>query len=92
VIRSPPKRFITELLFFDWLENIFLLRNSELRTKFTYDGPNLLVVDGHSTHVTARVIALWAARKVRLMRLVPHSSHLAQSLDVWVQVIQDYVQ
>jgi hypothetical protein len=81
LIRSVPKTFITELLVIDWLESILLPRISELRTKFTYDYPSLLVLEGHSIYVTARVIALCAARKITLIKLVSHSSHLAQPLD-----------
>jgi hypothetical protein len=61
VIRSTPKPFITEFLCIDWLENSSLPRIWELRIKFTYDGPSLLVLDGHLTRVTPRVIALCAA-------------------------------
>jgi hypothetical protein len=92
VIRLAPKAFIAELLFIDSLENMFLPPILELRTKFTEDGPSLLTLDGHSTHVTARVIAICAARKIILIRLDPHSSHLAQLRDLCVRVIQDYVQ
>jgi hypothetical protein len=81
-IQSALKTFIREFLFFDWFENIVLPHISELRTKFTYDGPSLLVLDGHSSHVTARVIALCAAQKVILIRLVSHLSHLSQRLDL----------
>jgi hypothetical protein len=52
VIQSVPKAFIMEVLFMDRFENISLPRISELQTKFTYDGPGLLVLDGHSTYVT----------------------------------------
>jgi hypothetical protein len=84
VIRSAPKTFTRELLVIDELENIFLPHTSELRTKSTYDCPSLLVLDGHSTEVTVRVIALCAARKIILIKLLPHSSHLVQSLDLCV--------
>jgi hypothetical protein len=83
-IRSTPGTLITEVLFIDWLETIFVPRIAELRQKFAYDGPSILIVDGHSTHVTARVIALCGARKIILIRLVLHSSHLAQPFDLCV--------
>jgi hypothetical protein len=60
------------------------LRISELRRKFDYDEPSILIVEGHSTHVTPRVIALFGARNVIMIRLVAHSSHLAQPLDLCV--------
>jgi hypothetical protein len=55
-IRSASNTFLTELLLIDSLEDVFLSRISELRTKFAYDGRSFLVLDGHLTHVTARVI------------------------------------
>jgi hypothetical protein len=59
-IRSAPQTFIAEVLFIDWLDTIFLPGISELRRKFDYDGPSILIIDGHSTHATPRVIALWS--------------------------------
>jgi hypothetical protein len=69
-IRSAPRAFITEVLFIGWLDTIFLPRISDLRRKFNYDGPNILIVDGHSTHVTPRVIALCGTRNVIMTRLI----------------------
>jgi transposase len=56
-IRTAPRTFITEELFIDWLENVFLPKIQSLRPRFSYDGPAVLLVDGHSTHVTPRVVA-----------------------------------
>jgi hypothetical protein len=83
-IRSAPRTFITEVLFIDWFDTIFLPRISELRRKFDYDGPGILIVDGHSAHVTPRVIALCGALNGIIIRLAAHSSHLAQPLDLCV--------
>jgi hypothetical protein len=63
LIRSAPKTFITELLFINWLENVFLPRISKLRTKFTHGDPSLLVLDGYSTQATVRVITLCPVHK-----------------------------
>jgi hypothetical protein len=83
-IRSAPRMFIIKVLFIDWLDTIFLPRISELRWKFHYDGPSILIIDGYSTHVTLRVIALCGAWNVIMIRLVAHSSHLEQPLDLGV--------
>jgi hypothetical protein len=83
-IWSAPRTFITEVLFIEWLDTIFLPRISELRRKFDCDGPSILIVDGHSTHVTLRVIALCGAQNVIMIRFIAHSSHLAQPLDLYV--------
>jgi hypothetical protein len=83
-IQSAPRTFITEVLFIDWLDTIFLPRISEVRRKFDYDGPSILFVDTHSTHVTPHVIVLCGARNVIIIGLVAYSSHLAQPLDLCV--------
>jgi hypothetical protein len=83
-IRSTLWTFFTEVLFIDWLDTIFLPLISEFRRKFDYDGPNILIVDGHSTHVTPRVIALCGARNVIMIRVAAHPSHLAQPRDFCV--------
>jgi hypothetical protein len=76
--------FITEALFIEWLDTIFLPCISELRRKFDFDEPSILIADGHSTRVTRRVIALCGARNVIMIRVVAHSSHLAQPLNLCV--------
>jgi hypothetical protein len=69
-IRSAPRTFITEVLFIDWLDTIFMPRISEFRRKFDSDGLNILIVDGHSTHGTPHVITLCGARNVMMIRLM----------------------
>jgi hypothetical protein len=39
IIRTSPKPFITETLFIDWIEMMFLVRSDYLRQKFAYEGP-----------------------------------------------------
>jgi hypothetical protein len=51
-IRTSLKTFITETLLLDWIEMVFLVRINYLRQKFAYEGSAILLVDGHSTHVT----------------------------------------
>jgi hypothetical protein len=83
-IRTSPKTFITETLLINWIEIVFLVRINGLRQKFAYEGPVILRVDGHSTHVTPRGIAFCGANRIILVRLVPHSSHISQPLDLCV--------
>jgi hypothetical protein len=83
-IQPAPRTFITEVLFVDWLDTLSLPRISELRRKFYDDGPSILVVEGHSKHVTPRVIPLCGARNIIMIRPVAHSSHLAQPLDMCI--------
>ena len=44
----------------------------------------LLIMDGHSSHITANVIAFCMQRAIDLMILPPHCSHILQPLDVGV--------
>jgi hypothetical protein len=64
--------------FIDWLETIFCRAFLSSGGNSTYDGPSILVADGHSTDVAPHMIALYGARNVILIRLVAHSSHLAE--------------
>jgi hypothetical protein len=41
-----------------------------------------LIIDGHSSHVTARFIAYCITSKIDLFLLLPHSSHKTQPLDL----------
>jgi hypothetical protein len=81
--RTFIAEFIAEVLFIDLLEIIFG-PISEFRRKFDCDDPSILIVDEHSTFMMLHVIALDGARNVTLIRLVAHSSHLAQPLDLCV--------
>jgi hypothetical protein len=76
--------FITETLFIDWIEMVFLVRINHLRQKFACEGRAIFLVDGHSTNVTTRVIAFCGANRIIIIRLVPHSSHISQPLDFCV--------
>jgi hypothetical protein len=77
-IKTSRKTLITETLFINWIEIAFLVRINDLRQKFAYEGPVILFVDGHSTHVTTRLIAFCGANRIILVWLVPHGSHISQ--------------
>jgi hypothetical protein len=83
-IRTSPKMFITETLFIDWIKMVFLMRINYFRQKFAYEGPVILLVEGHSTRVIPRVITFCATKCIILVRLVPHSYHISQSLNLCV--------
>jgi hypothetical protein len=70
------------MLFIDWLQNVFLPRVSHLRERINCQGKVVLILDGHATHVTPRVVADAGSQGVLLIRLVSHSSHVAQPLDL----------
>jgi len=43
---------------------------------------HLLIIDGYSSHVTARFIAYYITSKIDLFLLLPHSLHKTQPLDL----------
>jgi hypothetical protein len=84
VIRTSAKTFMTEVLFVDWLQNLFLRRNEELRSKWNSQDPIVLRIDGHSTHIAPRVVAYARLQKILIIRLVPQSSEISRPLDLTV--------
>jgi hypothetical protein len=84
MIRTAPKSFMTELLFIDWLKTVFIPWNDNLRQKQQYAGPIILLLDGHASHITARVLAYAGSQRILIIRLVAHSSHISQLLDLCV--------
>jgi hypothetical protein len=83
-VRTAQRTFITEVLFIDWLQNVFIPKVNHLRERAKYDGKVVLILDGHASHVTPRVIAFAGSQKLSLIRLVPHSSDITQPVDLCV--------
>jgi hypothetical protein len=67
-----------EQLFVQWLEALFV---PEIRK---YGGRHVLLVDGHSSHVSLRAIEVCKNNNIMLMLLPSHSSHMLQPLDIGV--------
>jgi len=65
---------------FEWLRKVF---EPESR-KVAGDLPRLLIMDGHSSHITGNLIALCIENNIDILILPPHCSHLLQPLDVGV--------
>jgi len=65
---------------YEWLTRVFepLTRPQDPTTR------RLLIMDGHSSHVTANVIAFCIKNAIDLLILPPHTSHILQPLDVGV--------
>lgn len=65
---------------YEWLTTVFepLTRPEDPSLR------RLLIADGHSSHVTARVIAFCMEHAIDLLILPPHCSHELQPLDVGV--------
>jgi len=66
--------YINEHLFIDWLKNHFTPRKSE--------GPCLLILDGHASHINSPDMLQMAAEKnIHILCLPSHTTHYLQPLD-----------
>lgn len=65
---------------YEWLTTVFepSTRPEDPTTR------RLLIMDGHSSHITANVIAFCMQKAIDLLILPPHCSHILQPLDVGV--------
>jgi len=65
---------------FEWLKEVF-----EPKTRPAIRSQRrLLIMDGHSSHITARVIQFCVDKAIDLLIMPPHCSHILQPLDVSV--------
>ena len=74
---TSKKGWTSDLIGFEWLKahfQPFVSKSTNLQ--------HLLIIDGHSSHVTARFIAYCITSKIDLFLLPPHSSHKTQPLDL----------
>ena len=93
VYTSSPSGWMENDQFLQWLEVLFI---PEVKK---YPGQHILLLDGHSTHVTLKVIEICQKNNVSLLCLPAHSSHILQPLDVgvychvkkvWRTILQEY--
>jgi hypothetical protein len=71
------KGWTSDLIRFEWLKahfQPFVSKSTNLR--------HLLIIDGHSSHVTAWFIIFCITSKIDLFLLLPHFSHKMQPLDL----------
>ncbi len=61
-----------------WLENSFIPSTSHLNR------PLLLIIDGHTSHVSLKIINLLRSNQIICLMLPSHSTHALQPLDVVV--------
>ncbi|RAL60151.1 hypothetical protein DID88_000776 [Monilinia fructigena] len=64
----------------EWLKRVFEPESK----KVSGDRPRLLIMDGHSSHITGSFIAFCIEKDIDLLILPPHCSHLLQPLDIEV--------
>ena len=68
--------WMKKLQFVKWLERLFIPAVKAI------GGEHILVLDGHSTHVSLKVIEICKENKVLVVCLPAHSSHILQPLNV----------
>ena len=72
-----PNGWMTTTAYINWFRNIFIPSLPEER-------PLLLVLDGHSSHISFEDRELAIENGVHMLKLPPHLTHLLQPLDVGV--------
>jgi hypothetical protein len=76
------KAWMTAFLFSAWIDHfIQALRN---HSSVSVSSPHLLIMDGHSSHITIDVVKRTRAVELHLLTLPSHCSHAMQPLDVAV--------
>ncbi|CAF1463501.1 unnamed protein product [Rotaria magnacalcarata] len=74
--RCSDKGWITEILFVQWHENLFLVETANIPR------PLLLIMGNLSAHISVKVIELAQKHQVILMCLPPNTTRALQPLDV----------
>ncbi len=67
-------------VFVGWLEIVYLPEAKSIAPE-GYPGPFILIVDGHTSHTTFKVVTFCDANQTILICLATHSTHLCQSCD-----------
>jgi hypothetical protein len=73
---------MTEILFIDLRQNIFLPGNENVFYQLQYEGLIMFLLDGHVIHVPAWILASAGSERILVIRLGSRSSRLAQPLDL----------
>ena len=84
--------WMTTPAYINWFRNLFI-------PSLPAERPILLILDGHSSHVSLEVRDLAVSNEIHMLKLPPHLSHLLQPLDVrvfkpmkavWYSVVADF--
>ena len=65
---------------FEWFQRVF---EPEARRR-ARNQPILLIMDGHGSHITGKLIAACISKSIDLLIMPPHCSHVLKPLDVGV--------
>lgn len=80
--------------FLYWLKNVFIPTTAHLNR------PLLLVMDGHTSHISLEIIQLLKRNAIICLILPPHTSHGLQPLDLvlfscvkndWTKIVKNYL-
>jgi len=73
-----PSGWMESQQFVEWFEKTFIMSTNHL------EGNKLLIFDGHSSHISTKVVNLAVANNIELLCLPAHTSSILQPLDVGV--------
>jgi hypothetical protein len=79
IVATSPKGWTSNALGLWWLQNHF-----EPSTRVKNDGYRFLLLDGHGSHLTPEFQSFCAEKKIILLCIPAHTSHMLQPLDVGV--------
>jgi len=65
---------------------LWLTHHFEPNTQSTTSHPRLLIIDGHSSHLTLKFIEFCFTHEIQLLFFLRHSTYLLQPLDVGIMV------
>ena len=71
-----PNGYMDSELCYGFIDKLFIPSTSHI------EGPKLLVMDGHGSHIDIKTVELCKANNVHLYCLPPHTTHVFQPLDV----------
>ena len=84
--------WMTITAYIDWFQNLFI-------PSLPSERPILLILDGHSSHISHEVHELAIKNNIHMLKLPPHLTNLLQPLDVgvfkpmkaaWYSIVADY--
>lgn len=75
-INATESGWSEEVIFHDWLQQQFIPSVEKLQK------PIVLLMDGHHSHFSSRIIKLSIENDIHIECLPPHTTHILQPLDV----------
>ena len=74
---KSPNGYMDEELFYSWFSKLFVPQTNHLRKR-------ILIIDGHGSHMSLKLIDSAIENNVILYCLPPHTAHFLQPLDISV--------